>query len=318
MTAQDSTPSLPSDTEDQVYVTVHAFTVGGLWFPAREVFQDSLHEPETVGSNIPFIAFLVTHPTKGRALFDLGLRKATVKNNEGYPPGMESTLEEFKVYCKEDMEGLLRQGGIEPTEIDRIIYSPHTYNFSHLHWDHVGDPTPFTSAEIILGAESKPLLAEAFPHNPASRTNAFPDDRTVTFVDFGAGDAQPFGTFARAVDLYDDGSLYLIDSPGHMPGNLALAARVGPGAFVLHAGDTCHSRESYDPATRPLSELNYADLETARATVQRLARLHREFDNVVVVLSHEKERVDEMPLFPTPLNEWALGEIEKRRRARKE
>ena len=97
---------------------------------------------------------------------------------------------------------------------------------------------------------------------------------------------------------------------------LALAARVGPGAFVLHAGDTCHSRESYDPATRPLSELNYADLETARATVQRLARLHREADNVIVILSHEKERLDEMPFFPTPLNEGALAEVEKRKARR--
>ena len=77
MAAADATHALPGDSKGQVYVTVHAFVVGGLWFPVREVFQDSLHEPETVGSNIPFIAFMVTHPTKGRALFDLGLRKAS-------------------------------------------------------------------------------------------------------------------------------------------------------------------------------------------------------------------------------------------------
>lgn len=70
-------PSLPADAEGQTFVTVQALHVGGLWLPYREVFQDSLHEPFTVGSDIPFIAFLITHPAHGRILFDLGLRRVS-------------------------------------------------------------------------------------------------------------------------------------------------------------------------------------------------------------------------------------------------
>ena len=75
MTTIRTVTSFPSDANNQAYVSVHALLVGGLWLPYREVFQDCLHEPASVGSNIPFFAFMLVHPTKGRALFDLGIRK---------------------------------------------------------------------------------------------------------------------------------------------------------------------------------------------------------------------------------------------------
>jgi hypothetical protein len=73
--ASTQNPPLPPDADGQAHVTVHAILAGGLWLPYKEVFQDSLNEPTEVGSEIPFIAFLISHPTYGRTLFDLGLRK---------------------------------------------------------------------------------------------------------------------------------------------------------------------------------------------------------------------------------------------------
>ena len=103
-----------------------------------------------------------------------------------------------------------------------------------------------------------------------------------------------------------------------MLGNLALVARVAPDSFVFLAGDTCHNRLSYDPGARELSEENYADVVTARSTVQKLAQLHRQADNVIVILAHERERLEEMPFFPEDLRDWAVEEIRKRRQRREE
>ena len=74
MSTPQSSP-LPPDAPDQTYVTVHALSAGGLWFPHKATFQDSIDEPLNVGEEIPFIAFLITHPEHGRMMFDLGMRK---------------------------------------------------------------------------------------------------------------------------------------------------------------------------------------------------------------------------------------------------
>ena len=57
-----------------------------------------------------------------------------------------------------------------------------------------------------------------------------------------AGVWQPFGPFEKALDLLGDGSLWVIEAPGHMVGNLAAAARLANGEWVAMASDCCHSR----------------------------------------------------------------------------
>ena len=73
-----STP-LPPDAPNQVYLSVKAMCAGRFWLPDTFVFQDSQDRgaPDSEGVWVPDFAFLVTHPTKGRALFDLGIRKVS-------------------------------------------------------------------------------------------------------------------------------------------------------------------------------------------------------------------------------------------------
>ncbi|EKM53993.1 uncharacterized protein PHACADRAFT_257539 [Phanerochaete carnosa HHB-10118-sp] len=285
---------IPPDMANQTYLTVHALLAG-------------------VGSEIPFIAFLITHPTHGRTLFDLGMRK----HAKGWPPAVKPILDEYRVYgyCGEDIVDVLRKDGVDPAEITKIIYS-------HLHWDHVGDPTPFTNADIVLGSEAKVLLEDAWPSNPDSPFMALPSNMHVDFIDFAdlkKKDKQvaPWGPYERAVDLYGDGSLYLVDSPGHIPGHLAAAARIGPDSFVFLAGDTCHNRLCYSPGERLISERGHRDIGSARKTVKRLIELDASYPNVVVVITHDSLRKEEIPFFPeSDLRSWAENEIEKRGRKR--
>lgn len=66
---------LPKDKEGQVFLSVRAIVTGHLFLPYLEVFQDSIDLPATEGCRIPSFSFLLEHPTRGKALFDLGLRK---------------------------------------------------------------------------------------------------------------------------------------------------------------------------------------------------------------------------------------------------
>ena len=56
--------------------------------------------------------------------------------------------------------------------------------FSHLHWDHVGDPEPFVNAEIVVGSDCKVLLEDAYPINPESPFMPFPQNMPADFIDF--------------------------------------------------------------------------------------------------------------------------------------
>ncbi|KAJ3555476.1 hypothetical protein NM688_g2559 [Phlebia brevispora] len=303
-----SIPSLPSDSPDQTFVSVQAIVGGHFFLPYLEVFEDCRGHPANEGCRVPSLAFLITHPSHGRALFDLGLRK----HNQGYPPALESALEYFQMECSEDVADVLQNGAVDPATIKRVFYS-------HLHFDHVGDLDRFPSAEVVLGEDAEGLLADAYPKNPDSDIQGLPLGRPVTYVPFTDNATQgkvlsPLGMFERGVDFYGDGSLYLVDAPGHMPGHLSAFARVAPDGFLLLAGDTCHNRECYCPGERLVSSENHQDTAKARETVKRLVRTNEEVPNVIVVIAHEKEREDEMPLFPDELGPWAMSEIDKRRR----
>jgi glyoxylase-like metal-dependent hydrolase (beta-lactamase superfamily II) len=44
------------------------------------------------------------------------------------------------------------------------------------------------------------------------------------------------------MDFFGDGSFWIIQAPGHMPGNLCACARLKNGEWVMLASDCCHSR----------------------------------------------------------------------------
>lgn len=73
--SQPALSSFPADTQDQVYVKLSAIETGRFFLPDKEVFADSEDEDDKVGTVVPSFAFLVDHPTHGKLLFDLGLRK---------------------------------------------------------------------------------------------------------------------------------------------------------------------------------------------------------------------------------------------------
>ncbi|KAH9916036.1 uncharacterized protein B0H18DRAFT_1087400 [Fomitopsis serialis] len=253
------------DVPGQRYVSVYALHAGSVFLPDREVFDDSL-DTDT-GSKVPSFAFLIQHGQRGKLLFDLGLRK----HGMGYPPAWNETLQTFTVDCPHDIVDILNGGDVAPSSINTIVYS-------HLHFDHVGDLSPFPSAELV-----------ALPRYPDSLWQEFPPHQKVRYIQFEdnvppSRVVAPLGSFDRGLDFYGDGSLYLLDAPGHFP---AISAPL-------------------------LARENYDELDIARKTVDRLKAMHA-VDNVVVILAHEKERLDEMPLFPTALDDWAVEEAQRKR-----
>lgn len=49
------------------------------------------------------------------------------------------------------------------------------------------------------------------------------------------------GPYPRAMDIFGDGSMYIIDASGHVDGHINILARTSPdGAWILLGADSAH------------------------------------------------------------------------------
>jgi hypothetical protein len=67
--------------------------------------------------------------------------------------------------------------------------------------------------------------------------------QTEKFSEYN-GPWQKFGSFEKAFDFFGDGSLWVIQAPGHMPGNLICCCRIQTGEWIILGSDCAHSRYS--------------------------------------------------------------------------
>lgn len=195
---------------------------------------------------VPSLAFLITHAkTNDRLLFDLGIRRdistlpPTAAQDAGsFISDTERTLDEDDI---EHVPHALAKGGSKPEDITRVC-------LSHCHFDHIGDPALYCNARFLVGERTRELLEDGagYPEDPKSEfaSDLLPAGRT-DYMRFSGEETGicAVGPFEHAVDLYGDGALYVVNTPGHLPGHISLLVRTSAdGAWLLLAGDLAHDR----------------------------------------------------------------------------
>ena len=102
--------------------------------------------------------------------------------------------------------------------------------------------------------------------------------------------------FTHAINIFGDGSLYIIHAPGHLPGHINVLARTGQGKSVYLAGDACHDirlfHGTHKIATWEDNTGNecciHVDRAAAEETIARIRNVARGGD-VEVVFAHNPE-----------------------------
>lgn len=103
------------------------------------------------------------------------------------------------------------------------------------------------------------------------------------------------GHLPRTMDVFQDGSLYIVDAPGHLPGHVNLLATTELGQQIYLAGDACHDRRIMT-GEREIGEWRdaegqvcciHADRREAEETIERIRRL--EGQGVEVIFAHDVE-----------------------------
>lgn len=164
--------------------------------------------------------------------------------------------------------------GVKPEQVSLI-------GISHYHYDHTGQAAAFPGATLLLGSADVAVLRQ-----PG-------DERAAPLAHWlsGAGKLDPV---SGDRDVYGDGSVVMLDLPGHTPGHHGLLVRLAHGGPILLSGDTAHFRENY--ATDGVPGWN-----TSRAqSLASLARLKALAANLkaTLVIQHELRDVSLLPAFP--------------------
>jgi glyoxylase-like metal-dependent hydrolase (beta-lactamase superfamily II) len=302
---------LPAPAPNQTYVTISALEAGELTLPEKLFVMDA--DPER-RATVPSLSFLIRHGSS-TLVFDLGLKR----DFSGYREAQQHHIAQRQpTSVSPDAAESLRNGGVDPTDVDIVM-------LSHVHWDHVGTPSDFGKAQFVVGSGTMHLLAHGGgPLYPAEIFNPdeLPGDRTSELPPVREEEAprafenqltdlkwKPMAGFPATIDFYGDGSLYVIDAPGHLFGHVNLLARTEPKRWVYLGGDCCHDPRIlrgekgialYDDGKGGLRSV-HADTEVAAATVERIARFLRQGSvieegggrvEVEVVVAHDRDWAD--------------------------
>jgi len=155
---------------------------------------------------------------------------------------------------------------------------------SHYHGDHVGQVASFPGATLLIGKADWDVLNQPSA-NPAANPANF-----AHWIS-GGGKVEPL---VGDKDVFGDGSVIVLNTPGHTPGHHSLLVKLKEKGNVLITGDLAHFRENYDSNGVPTFNTNRAD---TLASLDRFKQLAKNL-NATVIIQHDARDIDKLPAFP--------------------
>jgi glyoxylase-like metal-dependent hydrolase (beta-lactamase superfamily II) len=282
--------SLPEAAVNQSTINLRQLSAGNIHLPLW-MFVEGAGREEV--QPCPSMSWLLTHPpSETNLVFDLGLPK----DISCLTPAVQERLRTLvKIEVNEDVFDGLATFGLNPSkDINAVI-------FSHLHYDHIGDPSGFgPNCKYIVGPTALSLLSgpNSYPSDPHAHfdSNLLPLDRTLELPsELDTTFWKPLGPFPATHDYFGDGSMYIVNSAGHLPGHINLLVRLENEKWIYLAGDSCHDvrilrgeKETSvypDPSNIGHLKCAHANKELAEQHLERVRKLGEL--GVEIVLAHD-------------------------------
>ncbi len=217
------------------------------------------------GKSIEFSdnCYLIRH-AKGLLLWDTGIPDAVA----AMPDGMVVANGAITQRRAKTLAAQLVEIGVKPADITYVAVS-------HTHGDHVGNVALFPSSTILIqGAEYEWAMTQ--PAKPA-----FAPTQTIEKL---AGDRDVFG----------DGSVMVLSTPGHTPGHQSLLVVLAKSGPVLLSGDAVHFRDNWENRRVPSMNTNR---EQTLVSMQRIASV-METRKAQLWINHDKAQSAQLRYAP--------------------
>ncbi|KEF56016.1 uncharacterized protein A1O9_07596 [Exophiala aquamarina CBS 119918] len=172
--------------------------------------------------------------------------------------------------------------GVKAEDVDTVF-------FSHAHFDHcrpIADEFPRAHAYFGPGTEQE-CEGKMEPHNTDPSISHKYDprifDRDVSKERWSEleGPWVKFGAFDKAMDIFGNGAFWIIQAPGHMPGNLCAAARTEGENLIGRADFSCRALidGTFDIAVTILADGTkrciHQDIPAAAETIAKMREMER-------------------------------------------
>jgi N-acyl homoserine lactone hydrolase len=294
--------------KERATVRLHPLLAGRALAPAAALLRESgrlawrralgLGVGKDAWMPIPIQAFLVEHPGAGLVLIDSGLhRSVAVKPRENFGRVTLLAFRDLQMDAGQALPAQLRERGLDPSAVKTVV-------MTHLHVDHASGISEFPGATFLVSRAEWDAAANQGPtHGYVTRQfdHAF-DYRLLDFegaVREGAGAARTgataslvgsFSGFARSFDVFGDGSLRVVYTPGHTLGHMSVVLRTGRGE-VLVAGDAMYLRRTLDDTHLPY---RMEDEHVFRRSLREIRRYADETPDALIIPGHDWEAWQEL------------------------
>jgi len=232
---------------------------------------------ENVGRSIEFSStcWLIKHGNQW-LLWDTGVPESTLHDPKGW-----STLPKLIVYhLDRSLSDQLAAIGLKPTDITFVA-------ISHTHGDHIGNMGLFPGSTILMQEAEYNWIHS--PNGPNDNVN-----QLMALARKLMGEPKNLRLLKGDTDVFADGSVTLISTPGHTPGHQSLMVRLKNSGFIILSGDVVHTRENFERNIVP--SLN-TDKARSIASMDRIRRMIATYQ-ATLFINHDKKQTDGLKLIP--------------------
>ena len=232
---------------------------------------------ENVGRNIEFSStcWLVKHGSEW-LLWDTGVPETALNDPRGW-----STLPKLIVYhLDKSVTAQLAEIGLKPSDIGRVA-------LSHTHGDHIGNVGLFHNSTIVMQRAEYSWIHS--PNGPNDNVN-----QLMALARELLGTPKHLQLIDGDTDVFGDGSVTLVATPGHTPGHQSLLVHLGKSGFIMLSGDVVHLEENFEKDIVPSLNTNAAQSIASMKKVRQLIATYK----AAFFINHDKSQSDQLKLIP--------------------